>query len=180
MKKKRTKDMALCGVFTALGLVILLFTAIPVTEISLAVLAGMTVVPVVIECGKKAGVLSFLAVSLLSLFLVPSLEGKGLYIAFFGYYGIVKALLERHSLPFWAEWGIKLGLFNLAMVSLYWILLRFFSLEADSFTIAGISLPWVFLLLGNGVFLVYDWCLTRLIGVYLIRFQPRIQRLFKH
>lgn len=44
--------------------------------------------------------------------------------------------------------------------------------------IGGVSLPRVFLLAGNLVFLLYDWCLTRLIALYMAKWHPRVRKLF--
>ncbi len=164
---------------TALSLVILLATVVPITEISLAALAGIVGIPVVVEVGRKAGLLTYATVSLLALLLVPTVEGKALYIAFFGYYPILKATLENRRLHSIAEWGIKFAVFNIATVTAYVVMLRFFSLPTDSFTVAGVSLPWVFLLLGNAIFWLYDRCLTGLITRYLRSWQPKVHRLFR-
>lgn len=169
--------VALCGITAALSLLLLLLTAVPVTEIALAALAGIAAVPVIIEVNRRGGLLVYAGVSLLSLLLVPSLEGKALYIAFFGYYPVLKSLVESRRLPRAAEWGVKLAVFNAAIVAAYWLMRRFFSLPQDSFTIGGVSLPWVFLLLGNGVFVLYDWGLSRLITAYLCRWQRRVRQL---
>ncbi len=176
---KRTGKIAFCGMMAALSLVILFATVIPITEMSLAALAGIVGMPVVVEAGRKYGLAVYATVSLLALFLVPTVEGKALYIAFFGYYPVLKAALEGSHLHPAAEWGGKFAAFNAATVTAYWVMLRFFSLPADSFTIGGISLPWVFLLLGNGVFFLYDRCLTGLLARYLRDWQPRIKRLFR-
>mgnify|MGYP007047903890 CR=1 FL=1 len=171
--------IALCGITAALSLLFLLLTALPVTEMALPALAGVVLIPVVIELGRRAGLLTYVAVSLLALLVVPSLEGKALYVAFFGYYPIVKALLESRRPPRALEWTLKLLVFNLATVTTYWLLLTFFALPAETFTIGGVSLPWVFLLLGNGVFVLYDWGLSRLITAYIVHWQPRVHRLIK-
>ncbi len=176
---KHTGKIAFCGMMTALSLVILLATIVPITEISLAALAGIVGMPVVVEAGRKYGLLTYAAVSLLSLLLVPTIEGKALYIAFFGYYPVLKAAVENRRWRPVAEWGIKLLVFNAATVTAYLVMLTFFSLPADSFTIGGVSLPWVFLLIGNGVFLLYDRCLTGLLTRYLISWQPKVKRLFR-
>ena len=84
------------------------------------------------------------------------MEGKALYIAFFGYYPVFKSFIEQRRLPRAAEWVLKLLVFNTATVAAYLIMLRFFGLDPQSFTIGGVPLPWVFLLLGNGVFVLYD------------------------
>lgn len=178
MNRNKSGRIAFGGVMAALALVVLLLTAIPVTEISLAALAGIVGAPVVIESGRRAGFLQYTVVSLLALLLVPSVEGKGLYIAFFGYYPVLKAALESRRIPRPAEWAGKLMVFNAAMVAGYWVMLSFFHLDSDAFTIGGVSLPWVFLLLGNVVFFLYDWCLTRLIALYMVKWHPRVRRFF--
>ncbi len=176
---KRTGKIAFCSMMTALSLVVLLATVVPITEISLAALAGIIGMPVVVEVGRKYGLLTYATVSILALLLVPTVEGKALYIAFFGYYPVLKAALENRHLHPAAEWGGKLAVFNAATIIAYAVMLRFFSLPADSFTIGGVSLPWVFLLLGNGIFVLYDRCLTGLLTRYLRSWQPRVRRLFR-
>lgn len=171
--------IAFCGIAAALSLVILLMTVIPITEISLAALAGIIGIPVVIEFGRKTGLAVYAVVSLLALLLIPTLEGKALYIAFCGYYPVLKSALEIRRLPRLAEWGIKLAIFNVAVIAAYFLMLTVFGIPADSLTIGGVSLPWVFLLLGNAVFFVYDWCLTGLISKYMTAWQPRVRQLFK-
>jgi len=166
------------GITTALAVVILLLTVFPTATIALAALAALTGIPVVVELGKKAALLQYVAVSLLALLVVPSPEGKGLYLAFFGYYTVLKAFLEERRWPRLAEWGVKLLVFNAAMVGAYWVMLTFVGLPADSFTIAGVSLPWVFLLAGNGVFLLYDRALTGIITKYMCRWRYPLRRLF--
>ena len=64
------------------------------------------------------------------------------------------------------------------MVAAYYVMLTFFHLDSDAFTIGGVPLPWVFLLAGNLVFLLYDWCLTRLIALYMAKWHPRVRKLF--
>lgn len=179
MNKRNGTRIAFCGIAAALSLVILLMTIIPITEISLAALAGIIGIPVVVEFGRKYGLAVYATVSVLALLLIPTLEGKSLYIAFFGYYPVLKSALETRRLPRLTEWGIKLAIFNIAVIAAYFLMLTVFGLPADSFTIGGVSLPWVFLLLGNGVFFLYDWCLTGLISKYMTAWQPRVRRLFK-
>ena len=177
--KKQTGRLAFGGVMAALSLVILLLSGVlPTAEIALPALAGFVLIPVVVELGKKAALTVYAAVSLLALLLVPSWEPKLLYLAFFGYYPILKAVLEGR-LPRWVEWVCKLAVFNIAAVAAYWVLLRFLGLPADSFTINGTDLKWVFLLVGNGVFLLFDIGLTRSISAYLRGSGTTLRRLFR-
>ncbi len=179
---KRTSLVALGGVFGTLSLLVLLLTLFPFATYALPPLAGVVLIPLVIECGKKWAFFTYLAVSLLSLILVPDLEAKLLFVAFFGYYPILKAALESfrsRSL----EWSGKLLLFNAAMVVCYMLLSRLgFSLE--DFRIEGVAIPLsaflaLFLLVGNVIFVLYDIGVTRLIPLYVTRFQPIVKRWFR-
>ena len=95
---------------------------------------------------------------------------------FFGYYPVIKALIERlRAKPL--RIFLKLLLFNGMMLLTYFVLLRFTTaIDPQEFTIAGVYLPGVVLAFGNVVFLVYDVALTRLIGLYLRVWQPRVRR----
>lgn len=177
--QKNVGRVALCGITAALSLLFLLLTAVPVTEIALAAVAGIAAVPAIIELGRRGGLLIYVGVSLLALLLVPSPEAKMLYIAFFGWYPLFKSLLESRRLPRAAEWGLKLFVFNAVVLAVYWIVRRFFTIPADSFTVAGHSLPWLFLVLGNGVFLLFDVGLSRVITAYLVRWQSHVRRLLR-
>lgn len=174
---KQTGRLALGGVLTALALCFLLLTLSPLATVALAALAGVCGVPVVAELGKKAGLLHYAAVALLALLLIPAVQGKVMYIAFFGYYTVLKAWVESHIRSRAAEWTVKLLVFLLALGGAGWVLyalLRpvfpaWFSLWM--LPVAAVALC--------GVFVVYDRALTGLVGMYLERVRPRLRRLFQ-
>ncbi len=180
MKKPNAAGrMAFCGTTAALAVVILLAGAIiPTAEIALPALAGLLMMPVVVELGKGAALSTYATVAVLSLLLVPSWEPKLLFVAFFGYYPVIKAVLESHlkRLP---EWLCKLAVFNTAVIGSYALMLWLKMVPADAFTVAGVSLPWAFLAAGNVIFILYDIGLTRVITLYVAAFSPRLRRLFK-
>lgn len=176
---KNGSKVALAGIVCALSLVVMLFTVLPTLTVGLPVLAGALLFVLVVELGVKWGFLGYVTVSFLSFLLTPSLESKLLFILFFGYYPIVKALLERFPSKIFS-FGVKLLLFNVAMVAAYFLLLKVTSaVETADFMIFGMYLPWVMLLFGNVVFLVYDVALTRVIGTYLRVWQPRLHKLLR-
>lgn len=177
MKAKSTGRLALAGVLTALAVVFLLFTISPLATVGLAALAGICGVPVVVELGRKAGLIHFAAAALLAWFLVPTVEGKGMYIAFFGWYTVFKAYIENKNLPRPAEWCIKIGSF-LAAVAAYgaaWVFLLKMPLP-QWFTLWMLPLLAVMLC---GVFAVYDVGLTGVIGTYHSRIRPKISGVFR-
>ena len=176
---KTGSKVALSGIVCALSTVCLLLTVLPTLTVALPVLAGAFLFVLVVECGVKWGFLGYLTVALLSLLLAPSMESKLLFILFFGYYPIVKALLERlHSKLL--SLGAKLLLFNGTMVIAYFLLMKVTSaVDTADFMLLGVYLPWAILLFGNVVFLVYDVALTRVISTYLRVWQPRLHKLLR-
>lgn len=180
---KKTANLALCGVFSALALVILLLTLFPFATYALPALAGLCFVPLTVECGKGWALSAYAAVSLLALLLVPDIEAKMLFIAFFGYYPIIKALLERLPNRVW-EWLCKTVLFNVAAV-LGYAALSLVGFSLDAFRLEGVELPLygfllAFLVAGNGIFILYDIGITRMLPSYFSRVRPFLCRIFRY
>ena len=174
---KQSGKVALGGVLGALSLVCLFLTIFPYATYALPALAGAVLIPVVLEIGVKTGWMVYAAVAVLALIITPSVEAKMMFVAFFGYYPVLKASLERLRAR-WLEWTLKLVVFNAAMVVSYVLLLFVFGLEADTFELFGINLPLVFLAMGNVVFVIYDVALTNIITLYMRSWHPRLSRLF--
>ncbi len=175
---KTTQRITLCGVVAALSTVVLLMTVFPYATYALAALAGMMLIPATLECGTRYGVLSYAVTALLALLLTPDLEAKWLFVLFFGYYPIVQLRLQLWR-RVGAAWFVKFLLFNAAAVSGFWLLTTFMNVPKEEFTIAGLYLPWVLLLMGNAVFLVYDVALVRVAALYRVRLHPLVTRLMK-
>lgn len=175
--KRQTGRLALAGVFTALAVVILLLTASPVATIGLAALAAVCGIPVVIEWGQKAGLIHFAAVAVLALLIVPTIEGKGMYIAFFGWYTVFKGFIESKRLPSIAEWALKIAAFLVAVgaYGAVWFFLLDMPLPAGVTTwmipVAAVVLC--------AVFAVYDLGLSRVVGIYQIHLGEKLRRLFR-
>ncbi len=170
---------AFAGVICALSVVCMLMTIVPTMEIGLPALAGALLILPVIELGARYGFLCYGATAMITLLLAPSLEAKVLFVAFFGYYPVVKALIERLKSPL-LRWSIKLLLFNAAVCGAYFLLLKVLTaVEADDFVLFDVYLPGIILLVGNAVFLLYDIALTRVITVYLRFWQRRLRKMFR-
>ena len=175
---KTTRRIAFCGVLCALSTVVLLLTVFPYATYALAALAGIVLIPAVLECGTHYGVLSFAVTAVMALLLTPDVEAKWLFILFFGYYPIVHLRLSiRHRAG--VAWAVKLLIFNAALVADFLLLTMFLHVPKEEFTIAGFYVPWLLLLMGNAVFLVYDIALSRVAALYRVRFHPLIARLMK-
>ena len=176
---------AIGGMAVALSVVLLIPTALEIFVYALPALAGFLTLFCVIELGKSWAFGVWFATALLSLLLVPNKEAAVMYTAFFGYYPIVKALLENRKLPRVVEYLFKFLIFNAAVISAYLVLIYLFGMplgdvlgEDDGVWWAKYALP-VMLVMGNAVFLVFDFALTRMAMVYLKLLQPKLRKLFR-
>ena len=162
--------IALCGVLTALSVVLMLLTGlIPVGTYALPAAAGLLSVIVVIESGPSWAWPMYTASAILSVFLAADKEAAMLYIVFFGYYPILKSFLERFPRKA-VSWILKFLVFNAAMVVGFVVSIKILGVPQESFTVFGIYLPWVFLVAGNLVFPIYDYAISGLIVIYYRRF----------
>lgn len=178
MLLNNTSRIALCGVLTALCTVLMFATGlIPIATYALPALSGVLLMVIVMEIGKNWAWAVYGAVSLLSLLLAADKEAVLLFIAFLGYYPILKASLEQIKNKV-LVYALKFLVFNLAMIISFFLSIYLLSIPQESFTVFGIYLPWVFLLLGNAVFLVYDYALSGLVLLYYARLHKMVSGLF--
>ena len=149
----------------------------PIATIGTVALAALCGIPVVVEWGRKAGLIHFVAVAVLAWLIVPATDGKLLYTLFFGWYTIVKAWLEQKNLPRSVEWGAKFLLlwatFGIGGGVTFFFLLDEISLGDLSWWIIPACV-----IACNLLFVVYDWCLTGLATTYMRRLHPKVSRLF--
>lgn len=183
-KMSQSGKTALGGMITALSVIILVPSALEVFVYTLPAFAGMLIMLCVIELDKKWAMGIYAAVSLLSLMLVPNKEAAILYVAFFGYYPVLKAFLES-KLPKVGEYIVKFLVFNVAMLGAYAVLVKvlgmpfdeIMGIEGEGGFIAEFILP-IMLILGNITFFIFDIALTRIVTAYLRVWQKRFRKLF--
>lgn len=175
---------AIGGMAVALSVVLMIPTALDIFVYALPALAGILTMFCVIELGKSWAFGVYFATALLSLLLVPNKEAAVMYTAFFGYYAIVKAMLESRKWPRALEYLLKFLIFNAAVAAAYFVLIHVLGMPLDE-VLGGedslfgkYALP-AMLLMGNAVFLLLDFALTRNAMVYLKILQPRLRKLFR-
>ncbi|MDD3231590.1 MAG: hypothetical protein PHE09_20630 [Oscillospiraceae bacterium] len=170
MKQDRTVKVAFCGIATALALVfICLGGLIPVMTYAMPALAGLMLMPVVAELGVSWAWPVYAASAVLGMLLGPDKDAAVIYVLFFGYYPIMKAVIERHAHSKLLCLLLKLALFNVIAVAVFYINIYLLNVPKSSFTIAGFYLPGVLLLLGNFVFLLYDYAAGGVVVFYFRR-----------
>lgn len=170
--------IALSGVFSSLAIVSMLISyIIPTATYACPALAGIMLIPIVIEIGKGWALSAYAAVSLLSFLLIGNKEVSLCFVAFFGFYPILKAVLEKHLSSVLCRVS-KIAVFALCMTGVFFISISVLGIPKDSFTLFGVYLPWVFLVIGTVVFVVYDIALTRVISAYVNVWRKKLLKRF--
>lgn len=171
--------LAFSSVCVSLGTVLMLITIIlPIANYALAALAGLITCAVVIEINVKYAFSVYLAISLLSLLLLPDKEAVTLFIIFFGYYPIIKYFIEKIKNKI-IQIIIKLITFNISAILFFFISINLLNIPEDSFYVFGLSIPIIILTIGNIVFLIYDYTVTGLISIYINYLHPKIKKSLK-
>jgi hypothetical protein len=163
--KINAKTLAQASMLAAAEFVLLLISSlIPSGRLALAAIAGTVNFITFLECGKRAALLVYTAVSVLGILLLPLKAPAVLYAAFFGYYPLLKSVIERLG-KIKLEWLIKL---LCALASLTLMLLVY-----KAGFMSGIGLPgyalWITYAVFVPAFMIYDLLLSRLIEVYIKR-----------
>lgn len=167
MQQKPAFKLAFCAVIAALEVVLMLVTGlIPVGTYALPCFAGMLTIAVVIEFGCRWALGVFAVAAVLSLILSGDKEAALLFLLLFGYYPILKNVMEKHLSNPVLCWIIKLLLFNAAAVASFFGATLLLGVPASEFTLFGVYLPLVFLLIGNVFFVLYDLSILVFVRFY--------------
>ena len=182
---QKTKKLTLSAVICALGVVLLsIGSLVQTVDLSAAALASFMCIFAVIELGGAYPWAIYVVTGLLSVILTPYGMAGWFYIAFFGYYPMVKEKLER--LPKFFSWVLKILVLNVALFLC--VLISYFLFFASSggglmdafFKIFGdegfaeiFAVAMVFAV--NAVFVIYDIALTSVISMYINRLRHRFK-----
>lgn len=170
----KSRQMALCGLLTALAVVVMaLAGAIGIGTFLGPMLAMAVLLPLLEEYGAKTALLAYVATSVLGVLIVPELELALVYGAF-GWYPILRPKLNRiSSRPVRA--ALKVTLCTAMILLLYGVLLQLLGMTAD---LLGIGIVWklALLVLGIATFLLMDLALGRLTFLWRKKFRKHFFR----
>jgi hypothetical protein len=138
--------------------------------LGLTALASVFAAAAVIEAGLASGLYVYAVSSALGMLLLPDKAAPILYMVFFGYYPVVKSLIERGrgaSL----KWILKLSVWTAAFAAV-WLLLRAFIFGGDT------AMPSVFIAypIATAVFVLFDYGFTKLIAFYIARVSKYLRK----
>lgn len=171
-EKRRAFCVALGGIFTALGVVIMYAgSLIEVLDLTAAVIASLLCIVTVIDLGKRWAWVVYAATSVLATVLLPNKFPAVTYLLFVGYYPMIKAALEGRITSRGVRFAVKLLIFNPAFAAITAVSVFVLRIPFDErgFMIA------VLFALGNLTFIIYDIALTRLITFYIVKLRPRLK-----
>lgn len=178
-KKFNAFKVALGGIITALSVVLMFSTGlIPTLTYAIPAMAGMLLIVITIEINSGFATVVYAAVSILSLLVVADKEAAVMYTAFFGYYPIIKGFIER-KLSGVIEWVVKYLIFNIAVISAYFVVSKIFMISYEDLGFLGEFAVPLFLVTCNIVFALYDIALTRILSAYIYNWRKYIKRMFK-
>ena len=161
MQNNRTpaSNMALGGIFAALALLLMnMGTLIPVATYACPVLCAMLLQTVLKACGQKIAWAWYGAVAILSVLMAPDKEAAAVFLAI-GYYPIVKPKVDNAK----GKWVWKTLLFNISILSMYWVLMQVFGLAqvTAEFSELGTVMTAILVIFGNITFFLLDHLLGR-------------------
>ena len=155
-----TKKIARLSVLTALGAVFLLLAnVLPAGRLALLAVSSFPVCMALLMYGRGWATGVYILISILGMLIFPGTAAIA-FAAFFGYYPVLKSILERmHNTTL--VWVLKYALYAIVF-ALYWFLASRMLLAEAS------AMPVYLLALGGAVaFYVYDRCYSMLIQFYL-------------
>ena len=162
------KKLAFSAVTAALSLVLLLLGCLlPSGKLALAALAACLGAAVVLSCSRRWALLCWVAVSILSMLLLPQKRVAVLYLLL-GHYPVVKSLLEGLRSRV-LEWILKIFVFYALLFGLYFGLRELF---AELFT-PPFGILALFFVAAGAAFVAFDLAFSQLIVLYE-------QRILKH
>ena len=174
---KKSSKITLCAVCSALSVVFMLLGYFPYLTYAVPAVAGLFVMIPLIEIGTSYAFACYTVSSAIVL-LVAEPETKVLYILLLGYYPIVKAIIEKIR-NFAAEWIIKMSLFNVTVAVSYFVFKYLTNIDVEDFGPFGKYGAYLFVVLCNIAFVMYDIAISRISLLYFGRLRGKISFFFK-
>ena len=185
---RATRRLATCSVLCAMAVVLLGVGAlIEVFDLTAAAAASLALLPILLCYGARDALLSYAVTAVLGVILMPQSLAAWMYAGLVGYYPIIKQRLDR--LPRVLGWLIKLVLLTAVMLVylfvFYLVVLGGEGSFAEAF-LAGFGeaggssyMAWAVIGLSVLTFVLFDILIDRLLVLYYIKWQRRVEKWMK-
>lgn len=176
---KQNKKLIISSLVAALALFLMIIAGfIPIGIYTIPVIASLLYIILIREVGYSWAIMAYAVTSIMSLILCADKETAINFILFFGYYPILKTLLEKIK-PLVLRIIIKLIIFNIAMIAIFYIAKFLLMIPDSSYVVFGLYIPWLILAIGNVVFIIYDYALTGFTAQYDRYWSRHIKKIIK-
>lgn len=170
--------VALGGIVSALCLVTMFLAGI-ITPLYLLLpmIAGALLLIIAEEVSIGWALLTYISVSILSMFITADKESALIFIMFFGHYPMLRFYIQKIKLRL-LRLTVKLGIFNICAVGFFFVTVYLFGIKQmlEDMSDFGRYGSYIFLGLCNIVFLLYDYMLDAVYNVYIKRLMPKFKR----
>ena len=167
--------VALGGIVSALCLVTMFLAGVmPALYLLLPMIAGVLLMLIAIEVNKGWALLTYLSVSLLSLFVTFDKEAALIFILFFGHYPILRMNIQKIK-PKLLRRLIKFILFNACTLIYFYATVYLLGMDEliEELNDFGRYGSYIMLGLANFVFILYDFNLDIMYKLYRKRLMPK-------
>lgn len=183
-----TRRIAMCAVLCALAVVMLgLGAVIEVIDITAAAVASLVLLPILLCYGTRYAWLSYAVTGVLGVLLMPQSLGAWMFAGLTGFYPIIKQKLDR--LPRLLGWAVKLLLLT-AVLLLYLAIFYFIMLGGEGSILDAFLkgfgeeegtplMAWAVVVLSLFTYILFDLLIDRLLILYYLRWQKRVERWMK-
>ena len=139
--------------------------------------AGVLIMIMAFEVSTGWAFLTYLSVSLLSLFVTFDKEAALVFIMLFGHYPILRIYIQKIKIK-GLRFLIKFAVLNLCAISYFYMTIVLFGLEQvmEEFGDFGKYSNYLLLGLANFLFLLYDFSLDTMYIFYRKRLMPKFKR----
>ena len=169
-RRNRTKGLVFAAMVSALGVLFLFLGNLTgVADLSFAGIASLLLWILLLEYGSGYALGAYLAISILSLLLLPDKAAALLFAGLTGWYPLLKRPFER--LPLVLAYLCKFLSANAVCFLLFWLFRAILGLQGYT-----IPLLLLLLLLYNAAFFLFDIALTRLIWLYIGKFRKYLRK----
>lgn len=170
--------VALGGIVSALCLLCMFLAGImPAFYLLLPMVAGVLLMIIAEEVSMSWAWLTYISVSLLSMFITADKEAALIFVMLFGHYPIIRMYLDRIKLR-GIRYVLKMAVFNLCAVAFFYVTVFLFGLDQmlEEMNEFGKYGNIIMLGLSNIVFVLYDFNLGAIYVLYLKKLMPKFMK----
>ena len=173
-------NIAFCGIVSAMSVMIMFGSLIPSLAYAVPAVAGIFIWTIGEQINLKWAYLSYIAVGLLSLMLVPEIEANAFFISLLGYYPVLCETLNKLKNKV-LRYIVKLAVFNVSAVATYQVLCLILSADKMLEGMEDFGKYAAFVLWGMGLiaFIVYDLFLVTAKEFYIKVIKPKFNKFVK-